>query len=767
MAFSALIVALLVIGAGGIVAQTILLREFLIVFSGNELSIGVIIGAWIIWEALGAVAGGLWRGRDHGHGRTLAAPLAFFTLFFLLSIYLIRDLKVLTGIPPETDLGILAILWSSLVILAPTGFFHGFLFTRGCAVYNTVTNQPFTAVGKVYFFEMLGTIAGGLLVSFILIPCFNSFQTALVVAALNALACAGLTFPPWGHQARAGLAGSLLLFGLSVALLFGGAQWVQEASLRRQWEGKKVVGYANSPYQNITVVKDAGQYTFFCNGVPAIVTPLPDIIFTEEFVHFPLLLHPSPRRILVLGGGAGGVMSEILKYPTVQLIDYVEIDPLLLRTIQEYPTALTEAELKHPAVRLHYQDARLYARDARQHYDVVLLGFGAPQTLQGNRFFTKEFFRALQRILRKDGLIAFHLPGSLTYYSHELKVLNSCILNTVRSVLPSLFIIPGDTNLVIAGAGTIPALSPRVLHERLESRGIATRLLTAPHFAFRLEEQWQRWFSSQVADPRTPVNTDVSPRGLFYSLAYRNMLLNPTLKPFFRYVQQISLPKLLMGVLTLFLLFSVPSRRSARIPASFAIATTGFAALVLELILLFSFQVSYGYVFYEIGLLITLFMAGAAGGGIVSTTLLDRWPASTLKALKVTDCLLASFCFLTAFFCYHLHIDAFRGPFTVHAVFFFLLACAGFLTGMEFPLANHVYREQRLAGSGGSSRSVESTAGVLYGLDLFGAWIGGIAGGLVILPVLGLVDGCLILGALKASSTILLCVPTLGKRTGP
>ena len=81
--------------------------------------------------------------------------------------------------------------------------------------------------------------------------------------------------------------------------------------------GKKlnVIHNENSIYGNITVTKRGEQYTFFTNGIPSITTPVPDIASIEDFVHFPMLFHEKPESILILSGGAGGMIHEILKYP--------------------------------------------------------------------------------------------------------------------------------------------------------------------------------------------------------------------------------------------------------------------------------------------------------------------------------------------------------------------------------------------------------------------------------------------------------------------
>ena len=160
-------------------------------------------------------------------------------------------------------------------------------------------------------------------------------------------------------------------------------------SIAVQWHGRDVISYENSLYQNIAVTRGTGQYTLFTDGLPAATIPVPDITRAEEIAHIPLLTHGSPRNVLILHGGAGGVIGEVLKYPTVRHVDYVEIDPAYLGTIARYPSELVRSEFGDPRVTLHHTDGRRFVKIAPpgRRYDIVLLGITSPTTLQANRFF--------------------------------------------------------------------------------------------------------------------------------------------------------------------------------------------------------------------------------------------------------------------------------------------------------------------------------------------------------------------------------------------
>lgn len=751
------IFALLIIGLGGIVAQTILLREMLILFSGNEFSIGVIIGSWVVWEAIGAFIGGKWNGRIKEDTGMFLSLIILSSISFPLSIYLTRIFKILTGIPPEMGVGIIPILYSSFFILLPTGFLHGFLFTFSCSLHNQITGEGSSSIGKVYFYEMLGTIIGGILVNFLFIPHFNSFQIAIGVALLSAITC--LFLIPSFHTTRGRLALILTFIILvsSFTLLAGkGVERIHLLSIKEQWQGKNVISYENSFYQNIVVIQNENQYTFFSDGIPIITTPVPDIAFVEEFAHFPLLSHQSPETILVLSGGAGGLINEILKYPTVKRIDYVEIDALLLKTIKKFSTPITQKELDDPRVNLHYLDGRIFIKETPVKYDVVLLGLPSPHTLQTNRFFTQEFFNSVKNILRDKGILAITLTGSLAYYSKELKNLNACILHTLGKVFAYRFVIPGDLNLfMVSDSEEISHISPALLHDRLNTHKIKTNLITLPHLKYRLDEKRLDWFFESLKDTGPSFNKDFSPKGLFYNIAYRNLLFSPSLKTVFNWAKKINLSSIIIFIIIIFGALLLLQRKYKKISIPFAIATTGFSAMIFELILLLSFQIFYGYVFYEIGLLITTFMGGMAIGSLIITSCFGHIRRE-LTLFKRIEIAITVFSFSLFLLFYYLDVISSSKTISIHILFLFLLFISGLLTGIEFPIANRIYLRQSGVLNPNNGDSIGKTVGLLYSVDLFGGWIGGVIGGLILLPILGILAGCIMLAALKLSSLLLL-----------
>ncbi|MBC8459305.1 MAG: spermine synthase, partial [Deltaproteobacteria bacterium] len=477
-----------------------------------------------------------------------------------------------------------------------------------------------------------------------------------------------------------------------------------------------------------------------------------------EFVHLPLLFHPEPKKVLVIGSGAGGVIHELLKHP-VERIDYTELDPLLLNVIQRYPTPLTKAELADPRVNTEYLDGRFFIKRTPHRYDLVLVGISNPLTLQTNRLFSKEFFSLVKSRLEKEGILVIVLPGSLTYLSQELRDLNACILNTLKGVYPYVFVIPGDFNLFLASTSSkVSLINHTLLSQRLNERGLEVNLLTPSHIKYKLASRWVDWFFASLKGASEKINQDFSPLGMFYSLAYWNSLFSPHMKWLFRLSEQVNLRLLIipLSIFTLFFLiicFKVPTIFT-KLSIPFAIMASGFAGMIFDLALIYTFQTLYGYVFHQIGLLVAAFMVGIAAGSLAMTSLLERVKRDFTYFIGLELAIILFSGVLPAIFLLfspYLDLPAVLSLFRV--IFPVLCFVSGLLIGAQFPLASKIYLKR--------SPDLSGTAGLLYGADLAGGWIGGMLGGVLLLPVLGLVQTCTAVVLLKMIGLLILLVSAL------
>jgi spermidine synthase len=237
---AALTAIILALGGSGIAAQTLLLRELLILFGGNEFSLGVIIGNWLVAGALGALAGGRFPRWSLRPAVMLPVLVSCFSLLIPLTVVMTRLYKPLAGISPDLGMGIGQIFLASLLLLLPVGFCNGLLFVVACALARECGGLRDNA-GRVYFLSTVGSLAGGLLTGFLLIPLVTTLTASSLVLLLNGLACLRLWWALRTGGGRLGLAAAVMTLLAAVALLTGGGERLHRFSLSRQWQGKELL----------------------------------------------------------------------------------------------------------------------------------------------------------------------------------------------------------------------------------------------------------------------------------------------------------------------------------------------------------------------------------------------------------------------------------------------------------------------------------------------------------------------------------------------
>jgi spermidine synthase len=754
--------SLLIKGLSGIVAQVILMRELLVSYQGNEFTLGIILSNWLILVAIGSLIAGKTVEKVGNRMEVFVLCQLFFAIALPLTIYLSRIFRNVFLFTPGEGLGFGAIFYSSFLVLLPVALPQGVLFTYGCRLYSHDTRKDVSSIGKVYVLESVGAIVGGVLITFFLIQYLNSFEIAFMISLTSAFISVFLLWPrpsfsKSAFQKSLWTLSILLCFVFAYGLLPQTSNAIHQSSTHTQWKNLNVIHNENSIYGNITVTKRGEQFTFFTNGVPLITTPVPDIASIEDFVHFPMLFHEKPESVLILGGGAGGMIHEVLKYP-VKRVDYVELDPLLLKLVQKFLTPLTQSELSDKKVKIHYTDGRFFVKRTRDRFDMILIGLPAPQELQTNRLFSSEFFSTAKEKMSPDGIIVFTLPGSLTYISPELRDLNGCILDTLKSVFRSVRIIPGDINLYLASnSNQLEKVTTGEIIKRFEVRKIQTSLFTKSYLEFRLHERWMKWFLQSMERKGIQINSDFRPIGVFLSLSYWNALFSPYLTGIFKWFEGFSL-QISIAFMTLFTLLMAiiflkrPHLSRQSIP--YVIFTTGLAGMIFNLAVIFTFQTFYGYLYHQIGLLIAIFMFGVALSSFLITQRLDRIKRDSFLLLKIEIVIiLFSLLFPFVFSIPSQYLGKTAISFLIYVVFLIMSFLSGAWIGLQFPLATKIY-----LGTPAKGETFGHTAGLLYGADLLGGFLGGFFGGILLLPILGLMESCFTMAMIKISSLTLFLI---------
>jgi spermidine synthase len=730
---------ILAYGAGTMVSQVLILRELLVLAQGQELKLALGLWCWLLWAGLGSLAGGRGRSRGAAPGASrLGGLLLLLGLLLPATLLFTRATPSLLPLPWGQSLppGLTFSLF--LALLAPFGLASGYFFPCACRVLEAAGPA---AVGRVYWLETLGASLGVLVLQLLLLGRYLSLAVGLGTGL--ALAAAGFWLGrPLSLRGRG--AGGLALLVLAASFLLHPR--LEDLSRRWQWPGRQVAATVDSPYALLTATREAEQLSFFANNVWQFTYP--DPMSAEHQVQVALLEHPRPERVLLLGGGAAGLVPEILKTPSVTRLDYVELDPQLVQLAQ---SLLPAGAWPHdPRVSLIYQDARRFLAGTPERYDVIVMNLPEPRSGQLNRFYTREFFATVARRLTRGGVFSFSLTGGETGL-HPLRAAYLALAyRTLGQAFPEVLAFPGERIRFFASNATeVLTADPRDLVARLQERQLKLRYVREYYLLDDLSRSRQEYLWRLLQAQPPEVNTDLAPRCYFFDLVLSGVQEGLPLKEALLSLQ--GLPRSLpWGALALGTLLLVALLRRRPGPLYlYQVLVMGLGTMALEVVVLVLYQVHLGYLYRRLGLLIAAFMAGMAAGSLVGS----RWArrpgerGRRLAALQLGLAALAGFLALVLPWVQGLALP----EAAVQGAALLVLAAAGFGGGGVFALSAGLWARVR-PGEG-------TRGGVLYAADLLGATVGTLAVSLLVLPVWGLLAALYLVAALHAGAGAALLVP--------
>ena len=719
------------------------MRVLIEVYNGNEISLGILLGTWLLWTAVGSgfascilrvFAGSAGPGRNRSR-RVVAALECVAAVGLPATIWALRNAKGFFQTVPGELVGPVTMLLTSLVCLSVFCAASGALFVAAARMAEAESGASARAAASTaYLLEAAGSGLGGILASVVLVRVFDAFQIAAMVGLLNI--CMALALLPRVKGRRvAVLAGAAVLAAIPL-LTWMAPQW-DAAARARLWHGFNVVGERNSIYGNLVVTQTGENGTGAIRSIysnSAILANAPDPAAAEEAVDYALLEHAAPKRVLLIGGGVNGGVNEALKHPSVERLDYVELDPALIGMARQFFPAQTAAFDSDPRVHLHFLDGRRYLTETGDKFDVIIVDVPDPQTAQLNRFYTAEFFVAARGHLKPGGLLALELRSSEETISPDLADFLRCIRRTLGEVFPYQAAIPGET-IHFFGATQADALTrdPQVLVARLRERRLNTQYVREYFIPYRMMPDRMEQVETELRPAAaTPVNRDFAPAAYAFDVVLWSAQFKSGYTAWFRAAEQLTfwrvagVTALLVAIAVALLRFLPGRERRERTAAGSCVAATGFTLMALQIFLLLAFQSVYGYVYTQLAILIGLFMAGIALGSWLAM----RPGRRSAGAMAVTQLLLAlagpALLLIAGL------MERFSDPaaawIAAQVIFPALAALAGMLGGFQFVVAAGIFLRDR-AGQAG--------LGVLYAIDLLGGCAGALVSSGFLIPVYG------------------------------
>jgi spermidine synthase len=305
--------------------------------------------------------------------------------------------------------------------------------------------------------DYLGAVVAGVSFPFLLLPWLGQMQAALAIGALNAVA--GLVVCLLARLPRAWL---LVPVGVLAALAVGAsAAGSFEVTARQSLFDDRIVFVERSHYQEIVMTQgDADDLRLFLNG---------DLQFSsrDEYRYHEALVHPAMTgphaRVLVLGGGDGLALREVLRQPGVEQVVNVELDPRMTELARDDGRlrALNRDALRDPRVQVVNADAFRWLRTAPARFDVVVADFPDPDDAATAKVYSQEFYDGLRRRVLGPGGRLVVQAGSPYFAREAFWGIDATLRAAGWRTTPYHVDVPsfGDWGFVLASPGRAPALA--------------------------------------------------------------------------------------------------------------------------------------------------------------------------------------------------------------------------------------------------------------------------------------------------------------------
>lgn len=261
-------------------------------------------------------------------------------------------------------------------------------------------------VSRVLTFDYLGALVVSLLFPIVLAPHLGLARTAFLFGIANA-AVALLTVRIFRRELKH--AYSLALrSAIVLCLLIGGFLLAERVT---QWSerglfGDEIVHAETTPYQRLVVTKWRDDLRLYINGNLQFSSH-DEHRYHEALVHPVLSALPAPRQVLVLGGGDGLAVREVLKYPSVETITLVDLDPAMTRMFATSGplTALNHGSLKDRRLKIVNEDAGRWLETTTQSFDAIIVDLPDPNSYGLGKLYSEPFYRLVRQHLGENGLV--------------------------------------------------------------------------------------------------------------------------------------------------------------------------------------------------------------------------------------------------------------------------------------------------------------------------------------------------------------------------
>ncbi|RYC68688.1 polyamine aminopropyltransferase [Spirosoma sordidisoli] len=261
-------------------------------------------------------------------------------------------------------------------------------------------------VSRVFTFDYIGALLASLIFPLVLVPQLGLVRTSLFFGLLN-LAVAAVVLYRFQETRPYRRSFTLTMIVASGLMLVGfvGADRIMTYTESLAFQDK-VIYSKTTQYQRIVLTRNAREWRLFLNGNLQF-SSADEYRYHEALIHPAMQQNPSARRVLVLGGGDGLAVRELLKYPQLDAIRLVDLDPGMTQLFQqnEMLLALNQRSLLSPKVQVLNADAFLFVRQDTSRYDLIVVDFPDPANYSIGKLYSTAFYSELDKLLSANGVV--------------------------------------------------------------------------------------------------------------------------------------------------------------------------------------------------------------------------------------------------------------------------------------------------------------------------------------------------------------------------
>ncbi len=196
---------------------------------------------------------------------------------------------------------------------------------------------------------------------------------------------------------------------------------------------KKIIYSDKTKYQKVDIleVEPFGKTLFLDDKIQS--AQIDEYIYHEALVHIAMFSHPEPKRVLIMGGGEGATLREVLKHPSVKEAVMVDIDEELVNLCKKYLPEWNNSAFEDPRSKIYFTDARRFIEETNSLYDVIISDLTEP--IEGGpsvKLFTKEFYNTVFNKLSDKGIFVAQAGSADPLYPNFV----ASLYKTIRTVFP-------------------------------------------------------------------------------------------------------------------------------------------------------------------------------------------------------------------------------------------------------------------------------------------------------------------------------------------